>query len=181
MSTLTATRTALPAGTWNVDPVHSSVGFSVRHMVVANFRGSFEAFDVTLDTDGLRGTVEVGSVDVSDENLSGHLLSPEFFDAERYPQLTFRSTSVVVAADDLTIEGELTVRGVTKPVTITGAVSGPAAGPDGRDRLGLELETVVDRTAFGLNWNAPLPAGGFVLGNDVKLRAELELVLAEAA
>lgn len=176
MSILHEQRTDLPAGTWTVDPVHSSVGFSVKHMVVANFRGGFGTFDVTLDENGLRGTVDVASVDVSEPNLKGHLLSPDFFDAERHPKLSFRSTAIRVAGDRVDIDGELTIKGITKPVSISGTVSGPVTHMDGNPRLGLELETVVDRTAFGLDWNAPLPSGGFAVGNDVKLHVELELV-----
>lgn len=178
MSTISATRTDLPTGTWHVDPVHSTVAFSVKHMLVANFRGGFGTFDVTLDDNGLRGTVDVTSVDVSEPNLNGHLLSPDFFDAERNPELSFHSTGIRVSGDELDIDGELTLKGVTEPVKITGTVSGPVTHPfDGSSRLGLELETVVDRTAFGLNWNAPLPTGGFAVGNDVKLYVELELIL----
>ena len=178
MSTITETRTDLPSGTWQVDPVHSTVAFSVKHMLVANFRGGFGTFDVKLDENGLRGTVDVSSVDVSEPNLNGHLLSPDFFDVERNPQLSFRSTAIRASGGELDIDGELSIKGVTKPVKITGTVSGPATHPfDASSRLGLELETVIDRTAFGLNWNAPLPTGGFAVGNDVKLHAELELVL----
>jgi len=180
MTTLSDIRTALPAGTWRVDPVHSTVGFSVKHMVVANFRGGFGSFDVTLDESGLRGTVDVASIDVSEPNLNGHLLSPDFFDAERNPQLAFASRRIAVEGERVEIEGDMTVKGVTLPVTITGTVSGPVTHAfDGSSRLGLELETVVDRTAYGLNWNAPLPTGGFAVGNDVRIRAELELVLDE--
>lgn len=175
-------RQDLLSGTWALDPVHSSVGFSVKHMLVANFRGGFGAFDVVLDPEGLRGTVDVASVDVSEPNLNGHLLSPDFFDAERHPQLSFRSAEIRTEGDTVEIDGELTIKGVTRPVTITGTISGPAIHAfDGSERLGLELETVVDRTAFGLNWNAPLPSGGFAVGNDVKLKAELELVRQPAA
>lgn len=177
MSTISEIRTALPTGTWQLDPVHSTVGFSVKHMVVANFRGSFGTFEVTLDENGLRGAVDVASIDVSEPNLNGHLLAPDFFDAERNPQLSFRSTEIRLSGDELDIDGELTLKGVTKPVTITGTVSGPVTHAfDGSSRLGLELETVIDRRAFGLDWNAPLPTGGFAVGNDVKLVAELELV-----
>jgi polyisoprenoid-binding protein YceI len=151
-------------------------------MLVANFRGGFGSFDVTLDEQGLRGTVDVASIDVSEPNLNGHLLSPDFFDAERNPQLSFRSSAISVSDDRVAIDGELTVKGVTKPVVITGAVSGPVTHAfDGSSRLGLELETVIDRTAYGLSWNAPLPTGGFAVGNDVRIRAELELVLDEEA
>jgi polyisoprenoid-binding protein YceI len=178
VSTLSDIHTDLPAGTWALDPVHSTVSFSVKHLLVANFRGGFGSFDVTLDADGLSGTVDVASIDVSEPDLNGHLLSPDFFDAERHPQLRFRSTAIRVSGSDLDVDGELTLRGVTRPVEITGTVSGPVTHPfDGSSRLGLEFETVVDRTAFGLSWNAPLPTGGFAVGNDVKLYAELELVL----
>jgi polyisoprenoid-binding protein YceI len=174
MSTISTQRTSLPTGTWKLDSVHSSIGFSVKH-VVGNFRGSFDSFDVTLDEQGLRGATDVSSIDIDEPNLSGHLLSPDFFDAERYPELAFRSNAIAVDGDSVSIDGELTLKGVTKPVTITGTVSGPADHLDGSSRLGLELETVVDRREYGLEWNAPLPTGGFVLGNDVKLTAELEL------
>jgi polyisoprenoid-binding protein YceI len=178
MSTVSEIRTGLPTGTWQVDPVHSTVAFSVKHMLVANFRGGFDTFDVTLDENGLRGTVDVASVDVSEPNLNGHLLSPDFFDVERNPELTFHSTVIRVSDGALEVDGELTLKGVTQPVKLRGTVSGPVTHPfDGSSRLGLELETVVDRTAYGLNWNAPLPTGGFAVGNDVKLLAELELVL----
>ncbi len=179
MNTILESRTELPTGTWQVDPVHSSVTFSVKHMVVANFRGGFGAFDVTLDDDGLQGSVDVTSVDVADQNLEDHLLSPEFFDAERYPAITFSSKDIRLDDGEIDVQGELSLKGVTRPVSITGRINGPVAHAyDGSLRLGLELETVVDRTAFGLDWNAPLPTGGFALGNDVKLYAELELVQA---
>ena len=176
MTILHDQRVDLPVGTWTLDPVHSSVGFSVKHMLVANFRGGFGTFDVTLDGGGLRGTVDVTTVDVSEPNLNGHLLSPDFFDAGRYPQLSFRSIAIRVADETIDIDGELTIKGVTAPVTISGTLSGPVTDPSGGRRIGLDLETVVDRTVFGLDWNAPLPSGGFALGNEVKLRAELELV-----
>jgi polyisoprenoid-binding protein YceI len=151
-------------------------------MVVANFRGSFDTFAVTLDEAGLRGTVDVASVSVSEPNLNGHLLAPDFFDAERNPQLSFRSTAIDVSDGELDIDGELTIKGVTNAVKIKGTVNGPVTHPfDGSSRLGIELETVIDRTVFGLDWNAPLPTGGFAVGNDVKLLAELELVQSEEA
>ncbi len=181
MSTLSEARTALPTGTWQIDPVHSTVEFSVKHMLVANFRGNFDTFDVTVDEAGIRGTVEVTSVRVSEPNLTGHLLAPDFFDAERHPQLSFSSASIAVTDDELVVDGKLTLKGVTLPVTIKGTVNGPVTSFDGSSRLGLELETIIDRTAYGLDWNAPLPTGGFAVGNDVKLHAELELVLDEEA
>ena len=181
MSTISESRTALPTGTWQIDPVHSTVEFSVKHMVVANFRGGFDSFDVTVDEEGIRGTVDVSSVRVSEPNLTGHLLAPDFFDAERHPQLSFNSAAITLSDGDLVVDGELTLKGVTKPTVLRGTVSGPVTSFDGSSRLGLELETIIDRTAYGLDWNAPLPTGGFAVGNDVKLHAELELVLDEEA
>jgi polyisoprenoid-binding protein YceI len=181
VSTVSETRSALPTGTWQVDRVHSTVEFTVKHMLVANFRGGFDSFEVTADEAGLHGTVDVASVRVSEPNLTGHLLAPDFFDAERHPQLSFSSSDLSVRDDELIVDGELTLKGITRPVTIKGTVSGPVTSFDGSSRLGLELETIVDRTAYGLDWNAPLPTGGFAVGNDVKLHAELELVLVEEA
>ena len=170
---------AIPTGTWKSDAVHSSVGFTVRHMVVGRFRGEFKDYDVALtSSDGelaIAGTVKVASVDVADENLYPHLLSPDFFDAERHPELTFRSTRVDVDGEQLTVEGDLTIKGATRRVEGSGTLSGPGTDIGGNERIGLELETTVDRTAYGLDWNAPLPQGGVAVGNDVKLVIALEL------
>jgi polyisoprenoid-binding protein YceI len=163
-----------------VDKVHSTIGFEVEHMV-STFRGRFEEYDVQLADGRLEGTVPVASVKVYDENLEAHLQSPDFFDAERHPELRFASRELTVADDSAaTLEGELTIKGVTRPVTATGRYVHVEADIAGAERIGLALETVLDRREFGLEWNAPLPKGGFVLGNDVKLVVALELVRAEA-
>ena len=180
----TATATRLPAGTWKVDPTHSSATFAVKHMAVGTFRGGFENLDAALivSDDGaatLQGTVRADSINVKDENLRAHLGSPDFFDTERHPELSFRSDSLQPTDDGLLVEGELTIKGNTHPLQAHGSVSGPSVGLDGSQRLGLTLETTVDRTLYGLNWNAPLPKGGFALANDVKLIVELELALEE--
>jgi polyisoprenoid-binding protein YceI len=170
----------LPVGTWTVDPTHSSASFAVKHMVVATFRGRFESFDATLtvteDSAELLGTVDAGSIVVKDENLQGHLGSPDFFDTERYPQLRFRSTSITRDGDNVTLQGELTIKDQTHPVTAHGEIAGPHVNIAGKTGLGLAFETSIDRTKFGLNWNAPLPKGGVALANDVKLTVELELI-----
>jgi polyisoprenoid-binding protein YceI len=176
-----ATSQQLPTGTWQLDKVHSSAGFAVKHMVVATFRGRFEDFDATLEVgeDGaakLVGIVRADSIVVKDENLAAHLKSPEFFDVERYPELRFESTSVRREGDDLIVDGELTIKGATHAVEGRGTVVGPHDDIAGNTKVGLTLETVIDRTKFGLNWNAPLPKGGFALENDVALQIELELV-----
>lgn len=184
MSATATLATRLPAGTWKVDPTHSSATFAVKHMAVSTFRGAFQNLDARLvvSDDGdatLQGTVRADSVDVRDENLRAHLGSPDFFDTARHPELSFRSDSLQATDDGLLVDGELTIKGHTHPLQARGSLSGPSVGPDGSQRLGLALETTVDRTLYGLNWNAPLPKGGFALANDVKLIVELELALEE--
>ncbi|HEY7267464.1 MAG TPA: YceI family protein [Solirubrobacterales bacterium] len=169
----------IPTGTWQSDPVHSSVGFSVRH-AVGTFRGAFGEFEATLsDSSGeprLAGRVPVESVQVKDENLETHLLSPEFFDRDRAPEIGFESSGVVLDGDQLVIDGELTVKGITKQVTARGTLSGPIPGADGSDRLGVELETTVDRHDYGLDWNMDMPDGSKILGDEVTLTVHLELI-----
>lgn len=168
-------------GAWKIDTIHSHVGFSVKHMVVATFRGRFEDYqgelDVTDEGLQLKGSVKVDSLVVKDENLAGHLKSPDFFDSPTYPEISFSSTSVEVGENgELTVTGDLTIKDNTHPVTAHGAITGPHENIAGKEGVGVELEAVVDRTQFGLNWNAPLPKGGFALENDVKLEVSLELV-----
>jgi polyisoprenoid-binding protein YceI len=177
---MNAVEQLVPTGTYRSDPIHSTVGFSVRHMVVGRFRGQFNDYDVVVRSDegklSIEGRVIVPSIDVKDENLYPHLLSPDFFDAERNPEITFRSTEVRQDGEQITVDGDLTIKGVTQRVEGRGTVTGPAADIGGNEKLGLELETTVDRTAYGLDWNAPLPSGGVAVGNDVKLEISLELV-----
>jgi polyisoprenoid-binding protein YceI len=172
--------TGLLLGTWSLDPIHSSASFAVKHMAVATFRGVFDKFDATLYVDQgsaeLRGAVDVTSLVVNDENLQAHLGSPEFFDIERYPEIDFRSSSLRREGGDLIVGGELTIKGNTRAVEGRGTIDGPAVTLGDAIKLGIVLEAVVDRTEFGLNWNAPLPKGGFAVANDVKLTIELELV-----
>jgi polyisoprenoid-binding protein YceI len=182
MSTAQAEST-IPTGTWQSDPVHSHVGFAVKH-VVGTFRGSFGEFEATLsDTSGqpqLVGRVPAESVQVREENLQGHLLSPEFFDVEQTPEISFQSTGIQAEDGQVVIDGELTVKGITKPVVARGEINGPAAGPDGNDRIGLDLETKVDRHDYGLDWQMELPGGGKTLGDEVTLSVHLELIKEEA-
>ena len=181
MTTLQAT--AIPTGVWKSDPVHSEVGFAVKHMVVATFRGAFTDFGVTLANDEgeprVYGAVRTDSVQVRDENLRGHLLSPEFFDSERYPEITFTSTGIHADGGDLVVDGDLTIKGTTKRVEARGQIDGPVAHPAGGERIGIDLETQVDRTEFGLNWNAPMPSGGVAVQNEVTLTVHLELAREE--
>jgi polyisoprenoid-binding protein YceI len=171
--------TEIPAGSWTVDPVHSVAGFSVRHMMVGTFRGEFSEIDATLTDGKLVGKVKVASLQIKDERLKGHLLSPDFFDAERYPEVVYESSSLTVNDGALTSEGTLTLKGQSSPVTATGRLAGPAVTLGDVEKIGIDLETTVDRDAIGLKWNAPLPKGGFVLGEDVTLSVTLELALVD--
>ena len=171
MSTISPSKTT-PAGIWNADPVHSHLSFEVAYAGTNTFRGGFHEYGATLKDGVLEGSAKVASVDVKDEQLSGHMQSPDFFDAERYPEITFR-------ADDLE-RGELTIKGVTRPVELTVSISEPNVDPFGRERVGVKLETTIDRNEFGVSWNAPNQGGGNYLGDQVKLIAELAFVKQEA-
>ena len=179
MSTLESTTTIAPAGTtWAADPVHSDVAFEVEYAGVSTFRGSFRDFDATLEGSALAGSARVASVDVKDEQLSGHLQSPDFFDAEQYPEIAFHANGLTVGDDgSVTGSGELTIKGVTKPVELHGQLAAaPSVDPFGRERLGLSLETAIDRNEFGVAWNAPNQSGGNYLGDEVTLKADLTFV-----
>jgi polyisoprenoid-binding protein YceI len=176
MTTVDQTQ-VLQTGTWNADPVHSDIGFSVEYMA-GTFSGSFAKFSAQLVDGKLSGSAEVSSIQVKDPSLEAHLQSPEFFDAERFPQLTFESHSVSRDGNQVTIDGEITIRGETRPIELTGTISDPITDPWGNERFGLKLEGTVDRTQFGLNWNNPLPSGEPALADRVKLFADLQLVKA---
>lgn len=165
---------ALPDGTWSVDRVHSNVGFAVAYMAGA-FTGTFSDFDASVTDGVLQGSAKVASVQVKDPNLEAHLQSPDFFDAERHPELTFRSNSIERKGDDLKIDGEITIKGHTEPVQITGVISEPIGDPYGGTRYGLKLEATIDRDRFGVSWNNPLPKGEPALANEVILTADLQL------
>lgn len=172
--------TGLPLGTWTLDPTHSSASFAVRHMSVSTFRGRFEKFDATLIVEEtsaqLVGTVDAASIVVKDENLQAHLGSPEFFDLERYPQISFRSESIRREGDELIVDGRLTIKDQTHPIEGRGTLAGPAVTLGDATKLGVTLDTVLDRTEFGLTFNAPLPQGGVAVDNEVRLTVDLELV-----
>jgi polyisoprenoid-binding protein YceI len=161
------------AGTWRLNPVHSTVTFSVRYMV-ATFRGSFNEIDASLDGDILTGSVNVDSVKVKDANLTAHLQSPDFFDAEQFPTIEFRSDPLKLDGEHLTLDGELTLKGITKRIHATGTLVGPAVDHMGRTRLGFSLETIINRNDYGVSFNAPLPSGGNALADAVTLTVELE-------
>jgi polyisoprenoid-binding protein YceI len=186
MSVIENTKQIAPAGTWTADPVHSHVSFEVAYAGVNTFRGGFTDFSVNLtggDEPSLEGSAKIASVDVKDENLNAHLQTPDFFDAARYPEISFRATELHrVDGDGVEGAGELTIKGVTHQVELKGAVaSAPVTDPMGRERLGLRLETGIDRTEYGVSWNAPnQTGGGDYVANDVKLIAELALIHQDA-
>jgi len=165
---------ALPAGTWQVDKVHSSIGFAVDYMA-GTFHGTFSDFDAAVADGVLNGSAKVASVQVKDENLAAHLQGPDFFDAQTHPALTFTSNGITRDGDRVTIDGEITIKGHTEAAEITGRISDPIADPYGGERFGLTLETVVDRDKFGVSWNNPLPSGEPALSDEVTITAELQL------
>ena len=172
--------TIAPAGVWSLDPVHSRVDFEVSYLA-GTFKGEFHDVGAELSVDAdrasLEGTAKVASVDVKDENLAAHLQSPDFFDAERHPELRFAAENIRLDGDGkVSVDGELTIKGVTRPVVVTGTVTAPIEDAYNNDRVGLNLKTSVDRTQFGVDWNQPLPSGDPALANDVTILAELQFV-----
>jgi polyisoprenoid-binding protein YceI len=146
--------------------------------MAGTFRGTFSQFTAQLADGVLSGTAQVASVQVKDESLEAHLQSPEFFDAERHPELSFRSTSIERTGNDLTIAGEVEIKGHTEPTQIRGTITDQIEDPWGNQRLGIVLEATIDRTKFGVSWNNPLPTGEPALSDDVTIRADLQLVQA---
>jgi polyisoprenoid-binding protein YceI len=180
----TITKQQIPAGTWVVDPIHSSVGFAVTHNGVTTFRSGFDRYEACLsggEQPRLEGTVEVESIAIDEEMLKGHLLSPEFFDTQRFPQLRFSSTELSVGEDgSARVAGDLEIRGETRKVEATGRFAQLGGDLAGKARVGLSIEATVDRRDFGLDWQAELPSGGEVLEYAVTISVELELVGEEA-
>ena len=161
---------ASPSSTWSSRPSAVDSRTSTRRSTIDD-----------AGTANLSGTVQVGSIEVKDENLKAHLGSPEFFDVERFPEIRFESDEIEIGQDgELKIAGDLTIKDQTRRVESTGTISGPAVTFGDVVKVGLTLETVIDRTQFGLDWNAPLPKGGFALADEVKLTVELELAREEA-
>jgi polyisoprenoid-binding protein YceI len=178
---MSITATPTFTGTWQLDPVHSTVGFEVAYMA-GTFRGEFQEAAAQLAVEGERarldGTVKVASVNVKDENLSAHLQSPDFFDAEAHPELRFTADEVDLGEREVKARGELTIKGVTRPVEVTGTATAPLVDPYGNDRIGLRLTAAVDRSEFGVDWNTPLPGGEPALADEVRIVTDLQFVRA---
>ena len=174
----TTTLQQVPAGTYSLDPVHSTFGFAVKHNGVSTFRGHFEQVEARLEDGELVGTAQVESIKTAIPDLKSHLLSADFFNAAETPTVTFRSTDIRIAEDgSAEVDGALTIRGVTRPVTATGSFAA-GVGLSGSEVVGLDLEAAIDRREYGLNWQAPLPNGGEALAWDVTLQVHLELARA---
>ena len=184
MATATDTPTTLPAGTWSIDPAHSSVEFQVKHMGIATVKGFFSEFEGLLEVaeDGTitaGGTVEAASVNTRAAQRDAHLRSADFLDADNHPQLRFRSNSVQPLDEDSNrIVGELTIRGVTREVELHAVAQGVEQDPWGNTRVGLEVTGEIDREEFGLTWNQALESGGVLVGKKVKLLLDLSAVKA---
>jgi len=175
MST-TDTTQQVPTGTYALDPIHSTFGFAVKHNGISLFRGQFEQVDAGLKDGVLTGTVQVDSVKTAIPDLKNHLLAPDFFNAAETPTINFRSSDIKVADDgSVELDGELEIRGVTRPVQVRGSYAS-GVGLSGAEVVGFDLETHVDRREYGLNWQAPLPNGRDALAWDVALEVHLELV-----
>ncbi len=178
------TAIAAPTGTYTIDPSHSRIGFVARHAMVTKVRGSFNEFEGTghLDTanpatSSLQLTIKAASIDTRNADRDGHLRSNDFFDMDTYPEITFVSTAVEPTdADAFKVTGDLTIKGVTKPVTIEFEYTGTAVDPYGNTRLGLEGKTTVNRKDWGITWNAALEAGGVLVGEKVALEFEVSAI-----
>jgi len=179
MTTTEQTQQGIPTGTWKADTVHSRVAFEVPY-AVATFTGEVPDFEATLEDGKLQGSAKIESIKVKEENLEAHLLSPEFFDAERHPVVSFSGNEVRRDGDKVEFDGEITIKGITQPAKLTGTITGPTVDHFGANRVGLQLQTTIDRTAYDMKWNMPLPSGDPALGNEVTLKAELTLVAQEA-
>lgn len=181
-----STVATLAATTWQVDPVHSHVEFAVRHLMITTVKGRFAEVAGTLTGDerdldhaSIELTIAAASVDTREPQRDAHLRSADFFDADTHPAIRFRSTRIAKAGDGrFTISGDLTIRDVTKPITLDVYAGGRARDPWGGERTGFSATTKLNRRDFGLNWNQLLETGGVVVGDEVTVSVELQLVRA---
>lgn len=177
--------TGYRTGTWRLDPAHSEIAFSVRHLAISKVKGVFEDFDVTVvapenPADAtVEATIEIASVNTKQAQRDQHLRTSDFFAADEHPQMRFRSTSLRPEEDGgFVLEGDLTLRGVTRPVTLKGELGGITTDGYGQTKAGVEARTRINRHDFGVSWNAALEAGGMTLGDEVTITFDLQLVLA---
>src|SRR3954447_13735107 len=178
----TATLPAIAPGTWAIDPSHSTVGFSVRHLMVSKVRGTFTEFEGALEIgenvldSSVNATVSVASIDTRDATRDAHLRSVDFFETDSYPTMTYRSTGVRSEGEDFVLDGELTLHGVTRPVALTLEFNGVGTDPWGGTRAGFSAHTEINRKDFGIDITMPLDGGGVVVGDKVKIELEIEAI-----
>jgi polyisoprenoid-binding protein YceI len=171
--------------TWSFDTSHSSIGFSVRHLMISKVRGHFDKWEGTFDYDESDPTrsklsvrIDAASIDTRDEKRDAHLRSPDFFDVEKFPALTFESTGITRDGDDYVVAGDLTIHGITRAVQLNVEGLGRVKDPWGGERVGFSASTSVNRKDFGLVWNVALEAGGVVVGDKIEIGIEIEAVRA---
>jgi polyisoprenoid-binding protein YceI len=174
-----AVTTQLGTGTWAIDPVHSSINFSVRHLMVSKVRGSFGSFSgaITVAEDGtpsVTAEIDITSLHTGNEQRDAHVLAADFFDAEKYPTATFTATGVESSGDDYVLNGDFTLKGVTKPITLSLVFNGVNPGMGHGEVAGFEASVVLNRKDFGIDFNAPLETGGTVVGDKVTISLEIE-------
>jgi polyisoprenoid-binding protein YceI len=174
--------------TWTLDPAHSQIEFAVKHMMVTTVRGQFRKFSVDVEFDeenpersSVAAHIEASSIDTGMEARDAHLRSGDFFDAETFPELTFRSTKIEAGGDGYRITGDLTIRGVTRPVTLDAEIGGVVPNLQGGRRAAFAATTKISRKAWGLTWNVALESGGLLVGDDIKISLDVAVVAAEAA
>jgi polyisoprenoid-binding protein YceI len=169
---------------WAIDPTHSSVDFSIRHMMIAKVKGSFNQFDATIEADpedlttaDITFSVDTASVDTRNDDRDAHLRSADFFDVENHPKMTFKATKIVKTGDgEYDVTGDLTIRGVTRSETFKVTFEGAGKDPWGNHKAGFSAEGTIKRSDYGLTWNAALETGGVLVGDDVKVHIEVEAV-----
>ncbi|MDV7241765.1 MULTISPECIES: YceI family protein [Rhodococcus] len=179
MTTAITTLPGLTAGTWAIDPVHSTVGFSVRHLMVSKVRGTFNDFTgaITVAEDGtasVTAEIQVGSIDTKNADRDAHIKSADFFDAEQFPTATFTSTGIRAKGDDYVVDGNFTLRGVTRPVELALEFNGVNPGMGNGPVAGFEATTVLNRKDFGISIDMPLEGGGAVVGDKITISLEIE-------
>lgn len=185
MTTTTPLHPDYIAGTWKLDPTHSEISFTVKHLMISKVRGTFEKFDVTIVTaenpadSTIEATIDVASVNTGVEARDNHLRSSDFFLVEEHPTMTFTSTSIEgdPASGEFTVKGDLALRGVTQPIVLKGEFGGIVQDPYGNTRAGASASTKINRHDFGVSWNAALEAGGVTLGDQISVTLDLEVVL----
>jgi polyisoprenoid-binding protein YceI len=177
------TVTAPAATTWKVDPSHSHAEFAVRHLMISTVKGRFAEVTGTLtgdetDSEGaaIELTIPVAGIDTRENQRDAHLRSADFFDADNYPAIRFTSSTIVKTGDGFTVTGDLTIRGVTKPITLQVEPGGRVRDPWGNERAGFSATTKLNRRDFGLHWNQALETGGALVGDEVKVTVDLELI-----